>query len=52
MKLDWPRIGDDLDARGWALTGPLLTSDQAAEVADFYADDARFRSRCTGSGRG
>ena len=45
VKLDWPRIGDDLDARGWALTGPLLTSDQAAEVADFYADDARFRSR-------
>jgi hypothetical protein len=45
VSLDWARIGADLDAQGWALTGPLLTPDECAEVADFYADDARFRSR-------
>jgi hypothetical protein len=45
VSLDWARIGADLDAQGWALTGPLLTPDKCAEVADFYADDARFRSR-------
>ncbi|HEX5775068.1 MAG TPA: 2OG-Fe(II) oxygenase [Caulobacteraceae bacterium] len=45
MTLDWPRIGADLDAQGWALTGPLLTPDQCAEVAGLQADDARFRSR-------
>jgi len=45
VSLDWARIGADLDAQGWALTGPLLTPDQCAEVAGFYGDDARFRSR-------
>ena len=45
MSLDWARIGADLDAQGWALTRPLLTSDECAEVAGFYGDDARFRSR-------
>jgi hypothetical protein len=27
---------------GW--TGPLLSSDDAAEIASLYPDDARFRS--------
>jgi hypothetical protein len=45
VSLDWARIGADLDGQGWALTGPLLTPHQCAEVASFYADDARFRSR-------
>jgi hypothetical protein len=45
VSLDWVQIGADLDAQGWALTGPLLTPDECAEVAGFYADDARFRSR-------
>ena len=45
MSLDWARIRADLDAQGWALTGPLLTPDECAEVAGFYGDDARFRSR-------
>jgi len=45
VSLDWARIGADLDAQGWALTGPLLTPGQCAEVAGFYADEARFRSR-------
>jgi uncharacterized protein len=45
VSLDWARIGVDLDTQGWALTGPLLTPDECAVVAGFYADDARFRSR-------
>ena len=38
MILDWPRIGAELDAQGWALTGPLLTPGEAAEVAGFQVD--------------
>jgi hypothetical protein len=45
VSLDWPRIAADLDAQGWALTGPLLLPAQCAEVAALYADDGRFRSR-------
>lgn len=45
MSLDWARIGVDLDAQGWALTSPLLTPAECAEVAALYGDDARFRSR-------
>ena len=45
MNLDWPRIAADLDTQGWALTGPLLTPGQCAEVAAYYAEDQRFRSR-------
>lgn len=45
MSLDWQRIGADLDTQGWALTGPLLTPDECADVAALYNDDPRFRSR-------
>lgn len=45
MSLDWTRIGADLDAQGWALTGPLFKPTTCIEVAGWYADDARFRSR-------
>jgi uncharacterized protein len=34
----------DLDAYGCALTGPLLTPDEAARIAALYSDDSRFRS--------
>ncbi len=45
--LDWDRIAADLDARGCASAGPLLTLDECAAIADGYADaDAdAFRSR-------
>src|SRR5215831_164570 len=55
-RLDWGQIHADLDARGFAGTGPLLTTRECASVADLYDDDARFRSRVVmaahGFGRG
>jgi hypothetical protein len=41
---DWSAVHADLDAAGCALTGPLLSADEAAEIAALYQDDARFRS--------
>jgi len=43
--LDWKRIAADLDARGWALTGPVLDADDCAALAGLYDQDAGFRSR-------
>jgi hypothetical protein len=45
MSLDWTRIAADLDAQGWALTGPLLKPETCAGIADLYAQEAGFRSR-------
>jgi hypothetical protein len=42
--VNWTQITADLDAQGWA-TAPLLSPDQCAEIAGYYEDDARFRSR-------
>jgi hypothetical protein len=41
---DWDTVRADLDRYGCALTGPLVTSAEAAEIAALYADDSRFRS--------
>ena len=43
--LDLPRIAADLNARGWALTGPLLTPSTCAALQGLYAEPDRFRSR-------
>lgn len=43
--LDFARIAADLDARGWALTGPLLTPQTCIALQGLYADPDRFRSR-------
>ncbi|HEX7917326.1 2OG-Fe(II) oxygenase [Rudaea sp.] len=55
-RLDWPRIEDELDARGNALIEGLITPAQCAVLAGMYVDDARFRSRVVmarhGYGRG
>lgn len=45
MSLDLPRIAADLNARGWALTGPLLTPETCAALAALYDAPDRFRSR-------
>jgi uncharacterized protein len=54
--LDWAIIAAALDAHGCATTGPLLTGGECAQLADCYAEDARFRSRIVmarhGFGRG
>jgi uncharacterized protein len=41
---DWDRVRADLDAYGCGLTGPLLTPEEAAQIAALYDDDSRFRS--------
>lgn len=41
---DWSRLGDELDDTGCALTGPLLTPMEAAEIVALYSDVSRFRS--------
>jgi uncharacterized protein len=41
---DWDAIRAGLDDSGCALTGPLLTAGETAEIAALYDDDARFRS--------
>lgn len=41
---DWDSVHAQLDAVGCALTGPLLTPNETAELAALYPDGARFRS--------
>jgi hypothetical protein len=41
---DWDSVRADLDSYGCGLTGPLLTPDEAAQIAALYEDDSRFRS--------
>jgi hypothetical protein len=43
--LDWHALGEELDLRGCATTGPVLTPAECAELAALYDDDAPFRSR-------
>jgi hypothetical protein len=54
--LDWVRIHNELDERGWATTGPLLTSGERAATVYAYADDGLYRSTVVmarhGFGRG
>ena len=42
--VEWGRIADELDERGWALTGRLLTPAERAALITAYSDDATFRS--------
>lgn len=42
--VDWDDVRSGLDEVGCALTGPLLSPDEAAEIAALYPDDTRFRS--------
>jgi hypothetical protein len=54
--LDWARIAAELDERGCATTGPLLSPAECAELRDGYEDGSAFRSRVImarhGFGRG
>ena len=56
IDVDWPRISDDLDARGCAVIETLLSPDQCRTLAALYDDDRQFRSRIVmsrhGFGRG
>ena len=42
---DWPRLAAQLDERGYALTPPLLSPVECAELIGLYADSEAFRSR-------
>ena len=41
--LDWDRIGAELDADGYALTGPLLTAAECYRLRALYPEDSLFR---------
>jgi len=43
--LDWPVLAADLDARGSATTGPILTPQECAGLAALYPEEAPFRSK-------
>jgi uncharacterized protein len=49
-------VGENLDARGFAVIGGLLSKQECRRIASLYADDANFRSRIVmarhGFGRG
>ena len=42
--VDWGLVSSELDERGWATTGPLLTAEERRALVAAYADDERFRS--------
>lgn len=41
---DWNRVGEDLDAQGFAVIGNLLGANECGSMSSLYVDDARFRS--------
>ena len=43
--LDWEALERSLWQRGYALTPPVLTADECAELIAMYGDRSRFRSR-------
>lgn len=43
-RLDWPALTDDLDARGFALTGKILHADECRSLIRDYPADDRYRS--------
>jgi hypothetical protein len=42
--LDWLAAEQSLSARGYAVTAPLLTAEECAELVALYNDEKRFRS--------
>jgi len=42
---DWPRLTEQLDEQGYALTQPLLSPAECDELIRLYADSNAFRSR-------
>jgi hypothetical protein len=44
-RVDWRRIEEQLDARGHATPGALLTTEECRTIAGMYGEAARFRSR-------
>jgi hypothetical protein len=42
--LDWVAAEDSLSARGYAVTAPILTAEECAELVALYNDEKRYRS--------
>ena len=42
--IDWDRVSADLDERGWATTGPLLSAEEREALVSAYDEDSQFRS--------
>jgi hypothetical protein len=42
--VDWDSVNAELEQYGCALTGPLLSQEEAAQIAAMYPDDSRFPS--------
>jgi hypothetical protein len=42
--LDWPALTAQLDAQGFAQTGPIYTASECRELALTFDDDDKFRS--------
>ena len=55
-RLEWPRLEQKIEQRGWATTGPLLTAEERRQLITRYDDDGQFRSTVVmarhGYGRG
>lgn len=55
-QVDWSRLEDELEARGYGVAPALLAAEACAGVVALYAEEARFRSRVVmarhGYGRG
>lgn len=43
--LDWATLRDSLNSGGYAVTGPLLSAAECAELSALYPEEQRFRSR-------
>jgi hypothetical protein len=42
--LDWAAAEESLSERGYAVTSPLLTGEECADLVSVYSDEKRFRS--------
>src|SRR5262249_48486285 len=45
LRKSWQAIADELDERGYALTGPLLSAAECERLVRIYDDKRAFRSR-------
>ena len=43
--IEWPNSQESLSARGYAVTAPILTSEECSSLISTYHDPARFRSQ-------
>jgi uncharacterized protein len=42
--MDWTEVEESLDARGFAVTAPLLTAEACTELISLYREEKQFRS--------